>query len=85
MLLTSKKQDTFFNMSDSREIEKLDDLYIEDTKTPFRVAAAKVQNEEYLSNLWKTKKNYCIPSSKAGIYLLYNLHKNPHYHLPHSK
>ena len=71
-------------MSDSMEIKNLDDFYIEDSKTPFRVAAAKVQNEEYLSNLWKTKKIYCIPSSKAGIYLLYNLHRNPHYHLPHA-
>ena len=73
------------NMSNSKEIEKLDDLYIEDTITPFKVSPANVQNEVYLSKLWKTKKIYCIPSSKAGIYLLYNLHKNPHYHLPYAK
>ena len=62
-------------------MKKLDDFYIEDTQSPFRVQPGKVQKEEYLSKSWKTKRIYCIPASKAGIYLLYNLHKNPHYHL----
>ena len=76
---------TLFNISYSQKMEKFDDFYIEETQSPFRVQPGKVQKEEYLSKLWKTQRIFCIPASKAGIYLLYNLHKNPHYHMSRGK
>ena len=59
----------------------LDDFYVEDTTASFRLAPKKVQREEYLSDLWDTKTIYCIPGGSAGSYLIYNLHRNPHFHL----
>ena len=60
----------------------LDDFYIERTVSSCTLSKKTVlESEGCLSNRWRTKKIYCISPSNAGIYLLYNLHKNPHYHL----
>lgn len=72
-------------MSESMPINN-DDFYIESTNHSCRLSKKDVvESEGYLSCRWRTKKIYCIPPSKAGIYLLYNLHKNPHYHLRHKE
>ena len=60
---------------------ELDDFYVEDTTVSFRLASKKVQAEEYLSDKWDTRTMYCIPGGNAGSYLIYNLHRNPHFHL----
>ena len=60
---------------------ELDDFYVEDTTVSFRLASKKVQAEEYLSDKWDTRTIYCIPGGNAGSYLIYNLHRNPHFHL----
>ena len=59
----------------------IDDMHMEDTTEDFKVSPNKVNEETYLSSKWNTKTIYGIPGSNAGVYLLYNLHKNPHYHL----
>ena len=60
------------------------DLYIEVTRTGFKMRPSDVSKEEYLSDKWHTDMVYRITPFPSGTYLLYNLHKNPHYQLPQS-
>ena len=58
------------------------DLYIEITSNAFKSSPNQVLQQSYLHDSWYTKKVYRIQPFEAGIYLLFNLHRNPHYHLP---
>lgn len=60
------------------------DMYIEITDEKFQMGAGRVKKQPYLSDEWTTKHIYRIPSYLAGTYLMFNLHKNPHYSLPFS-
>ena len=57
------------------------DLYLEITTKDFKMRPDKVMLEQYLSPKWKTRHAYRIPCTTSGCYLVYDLHKNPHYQL----
>lgn len=63
----------------------LSDMYIEITDEKFQMGAGRVKKESFLSDEWKTLHIYRIPSYLSGTYLMFNLHKNPHYSLPFSR
>ena len=65
--------------------KNLPDFYIEVTSENFRKGSKTVMDSSYLSNNWETLKIYRIPPFLAGTYLLYDLHKNPHYMLNHNQ
>ena len=44
-----------------------------------------MMDSSYLSKKWETLKIYRSPPFLAGTYLLYHLHKNPHYMLSHNQ
>lgn len=60
------------------------DLYIEFTGDDFKMKPSDVMQEHFLSAKWKTEKAYRIIPFQSGTYLIYDLHKNPHYQLPQS-
>ena len=57
------------------------DFYIEITSDKFNCPSNDVYNQEYLHEDWNTQHVYRIHPCSSGVYLLYDLHKNPHYHL----
>ena len=63
----------------------LPDMYIEITSDDFKKRPESILSSKYLSDSWTTQTVYRIPSFLAGTYLMYNLHKNPHYQLPFSE
>ena len=65
--------------------KNLPDFIIEVTSNNFRKGSKTVMDSSYLSNNWETLKIYRIPPFLAGTYLLYDLHKNPHYMLNHNQ
>ena len=87
MITKSKHQKCLQNLRMSESMPtNLDDFYIESTISSCTLSKKTVlESEGYLSVRWRTKQIYCISPSKAGIYLLYDLHKNPHYHLQHKE
>ena len=58
------------------------DLYIEVTNKAFKLSPNIVSKQPYLSDKWKTEKVFRVHLFLSGIYLLFDLHKNPHYQLP---
>ena len=65
--------------------KNLPDFIVEVTSKKFKKSSKTVIDSTCLSDNWETCKVYRIPSCVAGTYLLYNLHKNPHYMLHNSK
>ena len=63
----------------------LPDMYIEITTEDFKKRPERILTSKYLCDSWTTETLYRIPSFAAGTYLMYNLHKNPHYQLPFSE
>ena len=61
------------------------DFYIEITSDKFNCPSNDVYNQEYLHEDWNTQHVYRIHPCSSGVYLLYDLHKNPHYHLHKSE
>ena len=64
------------------DFENTADLYIEVTKPSFKLAPNIVSKELHLSDKWSTNRVYRIHPLLAGTYLIFDLHKNPHYQLP---
>lgn len=58
------------------------DFYIEITSEKFRCSPKHIHLHSYLDTDWHTKRVYRIHPFQSGIYLLFDLHKNPHYQLP---
>ena len=58
------------------------DLYVEITSDEFRCSPKHTPLHSYLHPNWYTKRVYRIHPFQSGIYLLFDLHKNPHYQLP---
>ena len=58
------------------------DLYIEITSNKFKTSSNSVYQQSYLHESWDTQRVYRLHPFQSGVYLLYDLHKNPHYQLP---
>ena len=63
-------------------LQDTSDLYIEVTSENFKCSPNIVTKEAYLSDKWKTTKVYRLHPFPSGIYLIFDLHRNPHYQLP---
>lgn len=61
------------------------DFYMEVTSNKFKSSPNLVYQQSYLHESWDTQRVYRLHPFNSGIYLLYDLHKNPHYQLPISK
>ena len=66
-------------------IKEEPDLYFEFTDNHFKYNHDLMKTSSYLSNKWTTTHVYRLPPFEAGAYLVYNLHKTPHYQLPQSE
>ena len=63
----------------------LPDIYFEFTSNDFAVSHRKVREEvQHLSDIWETERIFRIPGCIAGCYLVYDLHKTPHYQRPYA-
>jgi len=63
----------------------LPDFIFEITNDDFRMHPDFVVDQSYLSDKWSTNHIYCLPPFEEGTYLVYDLHKNPHYQLSQDK
>lgn len=63
-------------------LKQTSDLYIEITSDKFKVSPNIVSKESYLSDKWKTTKVFRLHPFICGTYLIFDLHRNPHYQLP---
>ena len=61
------------------------DLYIEITSNSFKSSPNLVYQQDFLHDTWDTQRVYRLHPFQSGVYLLYDLHKNPHYQLPIEK
>ena len=62
--------------------EVLPDLYFEIIDSKFKSKPDVIPTEEPLCPRWNTVKCIRVPPFESGTYLVYDLHKNPHYQLP---
>ena len=54
------------------------DMYFESTKN-FKKRPCDVKKKDHFCSDWTTSSLYCIESGESGTYLVYDLHKRPHY------
>ena len=66
-------------------IKEEPDLYFEFTDNHFKYNHDLMKTSSYLSNKWTTTHVYRLPPFRAGAYLVYDLHKTPHYQLLQSE
>ena len=57
------------------------DMYLEITDHDFKFRPKDILKLPFLSDEWVTERMYRLPSYLAGTYLMFDLHKNPHYQL----
>ena len=91
MYVHSKKQQIIISKRSIQQkkvkmsFKKQADIYFEFTSDTFKVNTEKIKTSSCLSSNWVTKQVYRLPPCPAGSYLVYDLHKTPHYQLPQSK